>query len=66
MQVAQPAATDADLRQFVGTWRAKFQGKVFLTIKLETQEGKLTGTATHAEVQLDKNGELTSAEELEG
>jgi len=66
IQVIQPTSTDADLQQFVGTWHAKFKGKTFLTINLEKQQGKLTGTASHPEIQLDKDGELTSAEEHDG
>ena len=53
-----PATTDA----FAGTWQAQFQGKTFLTIKLTNQDGRLTGTVSHANVQLGQNGELTSAE----
>jgi hypothetical protein len=66
IQVVQPTSTDADLHQFVGTWYAKFKGKTFLTINLEKQQGKLTGTASHGEIQLDKDGELASAEERDG
>ena len=66
IQVTQPTSTDADLQQFVGTWHAQFKGKTFLTIKLEKQQGKLTGTVSHADIQVDKDGELTSAEEHEG
>jgi beta-lactamase regulating signal transducer with metallopeptidase domain len=66
IQVAQPTSTDADLQQFVGTWHAHFNGKTFLTINLEKQQGKLTGTVSHIDIQVDKDGELTSAEEHEG
>jgi beta-lactamase regulating signal transducer with metallopeptidase domain len=66
IQVTQPTSTDADLQQFVGTWHAQFKGKTFLTIKLEQQQGKLTGTVSHADLQVGKDGELTSAEEHEG
>ena len=66
IQVIQPTSTDADLQQFVGTWHAQFKGKTFLTINLEKQHGKLTGTVSHAEMQVGKDGELTSAEEHEG
>jgi hypothetical protein len=58
--------TDADLQQFVGTWHAQFKGKTFLTINLEKQQGKLTGTASHLGIQVDKDGELTAAEEQDG
>jgi hypothetical protein len=66
IQVIQPTSTDADLQQFVGTWHAQFKGRTFLTINLEKQQGKLTGSVSHAEMQVDKDGELTSAEEHEG
>jgi beta-lactamase regulating signal transducer with metallopeptidase domain len=58
--------TEAELQQFVGTWHALFKGKTFLTIKLAQQHGKLTGTVSHADLQVGKDGELTSAEEHEG
>ncbi len=66
IQVIQPTSSDADLQQFVGTWHAQFKGRTFLTINLEKQQGKLTGTVSHADIQVDKDGELTSAEENEG
>ena len=66
IQVIQPTATEAELQQFVGTWHALFKGKTFLTIKLEQQQGKLAGTVSHADMQVGKDGELTSAEEQEG
>jgi hypothetical protein len=53
-------------QQFVGTWHAEFKGKTFLTIKLEKQQDKLTGTASHFDVKLDDTGGLASAEEVEG
>ena len=59
--------TDASRdQQFVGTWHAEFKGKTFLTIKLEKQQDKLTGTVSHFDVKLDDTGELTSAEERDG
>ena len=66
IQVVQPSNTVADLQQFVGTWHAQFKGKTFLTINLQMQQGKLTGTTSHADIQVDKDGELASAEEHEG
>jgi hypothetical protein len=64
-QVSQPS-TEADLRQFVGTWHANFKGKPFMTIKLEKQNGKLTGTVSHANVSVDQSGELNEVEVLDG
>ena len=51
---------------FVGTWQAQFQGKTFVTITLTNQDGKLGGTISHSTIQLDKNGELTSAAQTDG
>jgi beta-lactamase regulating signal transducer with metallopeptidase domain len=66
-QVAQLHNTDADLQPFVGTWEAKFRGKIFQTIKLEKKQDKLTGTVSHANVSVDpKSGELTEVEVLDG
>lgn len=53
-------------QQFVGTWHAEFKGKTFLTIKLEKQQDKLTGTVSHFDIKLGDAGELTSAEERDG
>ena len=66
IQVVQPTTTEAELQQFVGTWHAQFKGKTFLTINLEKQQGRLTGTVSHADIQVGKDGELESAEEHEG
>lgn len=51
---------------FIGTWQAQFQGKTFVTIKLQEQDGKLSGTISHSKIQLDNQGELTSAEAQDG
>src|SRR4029077_14061527 len=66
-QVTQLHNTDADLHPFVGTWQAKFRGKIFQTIKLEKKHDKLTGTVSHANISVDpKSGELTEVEVLDG
>jgi hypothetical protein len=59
-QVSQ-ADRSAEFQQFVGTWQAKFKGKVFQTIKLEKNQDKLTGTVSfHVDITVDpKSGELT-------
>jgi hypothetical protein len=53
-------------QQFAGSWQAEFQGKPFVTVKLQEQEGKLTGTISHVQIQLDASGELSSAEPQAG
>jgi hypothetical protein len=66
-QVTQLHNSDADLEPFVGTWQAKFRGKIFQTIKLEKKQAKLTGTVSHANVSVDpKSGELTEVEVIDG
>jgi hypothetical protein len=56
-QAAQPT-----LQQFVGTWQAKFSGKVFQTITLEMHDGQLTGISSGIHIELGKGGELADAE----
>jgi hypothetical protein len=51
---------------FVGTWQAQFQGKTFVTITLRKQDVKLSGSVSHSSIQLDTNGELTSAAQQDG
>jgi beta-lactamase regulating signal transducer with metallopeptidase domain len=65
IQVTQPHNTDANLQSFVGTWQARFRGKVFETITLGKQQGKLTGSVRGADVEVDKDGELTSAHAID-
>ena len=62
----EASGPDTDLQPFVGTWNAKFKSKTFLTIVLKKQDGKLVGTVSHADMQVDKNGELTAAEPSDG
>jgi beta-lactamase regulating signal transducer with metallopeptidase domain len=67
VQVLQSQDTNSDLQPFVGTWQAKFRGKIFQTITLEKKHDKLTGTVSHANVNVDpKSGELTEVEVLDG
>ena len=61
------ALDNADPNQaFSGTWQAQFQSKTFVTIKLEDQNGKLIGSISHSQIQLDNQGGLTSAEPQDG
>jgi hypothetical protein len=67
IQVSQADKMNAELQPFVGTWQAKFKGKVFQTIKLEKNQDKLTGTVSHADINVDpKSGELTDVNVLDG
>ena len=55
-------ATATNAKQFAGTWKASFQGNAFLTIALVIEGNKLVGTVSHANIELNKAGELTKAE----
>ena len=64
---AQTHKSDADLQPFVGTWQAKFKGTIFQTIKLSVKENKVTGTISHANIDVDpKSGDLTGVDVLDG
>ncbi len=65
-QASPSSNANAGLEQFVGPWHAKFKGKIFETVVLNNQDGKITGTVSRGEIQLNDNGELTSAEQIEG
>jgi len=65
-QGSKPATKEADVQPYVGTWQARFNGKVFQTIKLENTQGKLTGTVSRGDLGVNEQGELISAEPLEG
>src|SRR4051794_10388227 len=59
-------ATASNAKQFVGTWKARFRGNVFLTLALRVDGEKLVGTMSHAEIELTTAGELKKAEPIEG
>ena len=60
------AATGPDFHSFAGTWRGRFKGKTFITLKLIDRDGKLAGTCVHT-TSLEKNskGELTQVGETQ-
>jgi hypothetical protein len=64
-QVSALDTTDPN-KAFVGTWQAQFQNKSFVTIKLDEQDDKLTGTISHSQIQLGNQGELITAEARDG
>ena len=52
-------------QRFAGTWHAKFRGNTFATLKLSVKDDQLTGSMTGANINLDKDGNLTSAEDTD-
>jgi hypothetical protein len=59
-------ATAANAKQFVGTWKASFQGHPFLTVSLASEANKFVGTVSHVDIEVNKDGELTKADPGEG
>ena len=59
-------ATATNAKQFVGIWKASFQGNAFLTIALHIDGNKIVGTVSHANIELNNAGELTKAETNDG
>ncbi len=59
---AVAAQKPIDKQHFAGTWHAKFQGNTFSTLKLLVKDDQVTGSMTGANINLDKDGNLTSAE----
>ena len=55
-------ATAENAKQFAGTWKAQFQGKPFMTVKIGFKGDKLVGTVSHADIEVNDAGELTKAE----
>jgi hypothetical protein len=53
------SATSApDLRAYIGTWKASFQGKVFAILVLREKRGSLEGTLNNFAIAVDKQGNL--------
>ncbi len=60
------AAAPSKLPDYAGTWTAKFNDQVFLTLKLEYRDQKLSGSVSHGSITADQEGNLTGAEAVEG
>jgi hypothetical protein len=54
-----------DLRAYVGTWRASFQGKVFAILVLRENSGSLEGTLDNFEIAVDKEGNLADGTHID-
>jgi hypothetical protein len=58
-QNAEQAKENApDLKTFVGTWTANFNGEVFAILVLKEQGGALSGTLNNFDISVDKEGNL--------
>jgi hypothetical protein len=47
-----------DLKTFVGTWKASFNGEVFAILVLKEERGALRGTLNNFDIGVDKDGNL--------
>jgi len=54
------------MQRFAGIWHAEFEGRTFLTLKLENALDGLIGSISHCDFQVDKNGELIGAVQHDG
>lgn len=66
IQVTRAGRAVAELRQFAGTWEGKFKGKTFVDLKLVAKDGKIAGTVSKLDIQIDSSGMLTDAAGLAG
>jgi hypothetical protein len=59
-QASPAAAKDPvpDLKSFVGTWKATFDGEVFAVLVLREERGALVGTLNNFDISVDQNGNL--------
>jgi hypothetical protein len=53
-------------RDFVGTWKASFQGKTFTVLTLTLENDKLAGTLSTGEVDLADDGEVSNVNQEVG
>lgn len=59
-QRGSDVAKDAtpDLKTFVGTWKASFNGEVFAVLVLREERSSLAGTLNNFDISVDKDGNL--------
>jgi len=51
--------TTPNLKTFVGTWKATYNGEVFAVLVLREERGGLAGTLNNFDISVDKDGNLT-------
>jgi hypothetical protein len=47
-----------DVKTFVGTWKATFNGEVFAVLVLREERGALAGTLNNFDISVDQDGNL--------
>ena len=54
-----PKEAAPDLKSFVGTWKATFNGEVFATLTIRENRGDLAGSLNNFDLSVDKDGSLS-------
>ena len=54
------------ISEFAGTWQGKFNGNLYVTLKLTKEGDHLTGTITNFDITTDPQGNLTAATVKQG
>ena len=62
---AQAADAQPDLKAFVGTWKANFQGELLAILILKERGGKLSGTLNDFDLAFDKDGNLADGTHID-
>ena len=55
-------ATAANAKRFIGVWKGDFHGNPFVTVTIGFEGDKVVGTVSHADIEVNKDGELTKAQ----
>jgi hypothetical protein len=59
------AQATPDLKAYVGTWKASFQGKVFAILVLRENRDSLEGTLNNFAITVDKHGNLADGTHID-
>jgi hypothetical protein len=66
IEVARAGGLQQMAKKFAGTWTGSFQGKPFVTVKLNEEDGKISGTVSKIDVQIGAGGELRKGTAVPG
>ena len=57
------SAGQTDGASIAGSWTARFEGRTFLRLELKTENGTITGAMSMGNIEVDKQGALSRADE---
>lgn len=64
-QNSSSATSTPELRAYIGTWKATFQGKVFAILVLREKHGSIEGTLNNFAITVDKQGNLADGTHID-